>query len=92
LDNPLLQDSFELFLLQNTNLTMKNLKSYLSLLRNITSLSNDWPRVSKIVETIRLSFSCLEIDRFIALDNEAELEKVAAKLFENATFLVGMYK
>ena len=32
---------------------------------------------------------CFEIDRFVPLDNENELEEVAAKLFANGTFLAG---
>lgn len=91
LDNPFYQDSIELFLLQDTNFTIDDIKSYVSMLQRVTSLSNDWKYISGIMNTVKTSFACFDTNRFIAVDNEVELEKLATKLFENATFLVGKY-
>ena len=83
------QDSIQLFALQDSGLSIETLKEYLGILENITSLSNDWVSVSRIMETVKNAFSCFDTDRLIAVENELELEKLASKLFENATFLVG---
>lgn len=59
------------------------------MLENITSLSNDWRGVSRVMETVEATFACFDTNRLVAVDNEVELEKLATKLFENSTFLVG---
>lgn len=40
--------------------------------------------------SIKNSVACFDVNRFVALDSEAELEQVATKLFENGTFLIGL--
>ena len=40
--------------------------------------------------SIKNSVACFDVNRFIALDSEAELEQMATKLFENGTFLIGL--
>ncbi len=45
--------------------------------------------LSLILKTASRMISCFETNRFVALDTEAELEDVAAKLFVNGTFLAG---
>lgn len=52
-------------------------------------MSDDWRHISKIMETVKTTFACFDTNRLIAVENEVELEKLATKLFENATFLVG---
>ncbi len=89
LENPLYQDSIRLFALQDSGLSIETLQEYLGILENITSLSNDWRIVSKVMETVKDTFACFDTNRLVAVENELELEKLATKLFENATFLVG---
>ena len=80
----------ELFLFQDSGVTIQNVKFYLSTLENVTSLSNDWLYISNLLGSFRNVVQCFDTNRFVALDNEAELEKTAAKLFENGTFLIGL--
>ncbi len=91
LDNPFYQDFIQLFLLQDSNLTFADVKMFLSTLENVTALSNDWSYISNMMNSIKNTVACFEVNRFIALDSEAELEKTATKLFSNATFLIGNY-
>jgi hypothetical protein len=91
LDNPFYQDFIQLFLLQDSNLTFADVKMFLSTLENVTALSNDWSYISNMMNSIKNSVACFETNRFIAVENEQELEKTATKLFGNATFLIGKY-
>lgn len=45
--------------------------------------------ISQMLKSVRKMLSCFETNRFVALDTEAELEDVAAKMFTNGTFLAG---
>jgi hypothetical protein len=91
LDNPFFADFLDLFLLQDSSLTIHDVKFYLSTLENVTALSNDWMYISGLLSSFRNVIECFDTNRFMALPNEAELEKTAAKLFENGTFLIGNY-
>ena len=90
LDNPFYQDFIQLFLLQDSNLTLSDVKMFLSTLENVTALSNDWSYISNMLNSVKNSVSCFETNRFVEVANEAELEKTASKLFSNATFLIGL--
>jgi hypothetical protein len=89
LDNPFFADFIDLFLLQDSTLTVTDVKFYLSSLENVTALSNDWMYISGLLTSFRNVVQCFDTNRFLALPNEIELEKTAAKLFENGTFLIG---
>ena len=43
-----------------------------------------------MLSSVKSSFACFEVNRFIAVETEAELEKAASKLYENGTFLIGV--
>jgi hypothetical protein len=90
LDNPFYRDFIELFVLQDSSLTINDIKFYLSTLENVTSLSNDWEYISSLLTSFRNVVECFDTDRFQAVDNEIELERRAAKLFANGTFLIGV--
>ena len=90
LDNPFYQDAIQLFLLQDSSLTFSDIKFFLSTLQNITSLSSNWSNINSMVNDIRKPFSCFEVNRFIEVQSEDELEKQAASLFANGTFLIGI--
>jgi hypothetical protein len=89
LDNPFYQDFIELFLLQDSTLTYSNIRTFLSTLENVTALSNDWSYIGSMMTSIKSTFSCFDVNRFIAVDTEEELEKLAGKLYQNGTFLIG---
>ena len=89
LDNPFYQDALELFVLQDMNFSVEDIKKYLSILTNITAISDNWKQISKIMDTVKNTFSCFDTNRFVAVENEVELEALATQLFKNATFLVG---
>lgn len=90
MDNPFYADVIDLFILQDTNITIADVKFYLSTLENVTSLSNDWSYISGLLGSFRNLVNCFDTDRFLGLNNEPELEQTAAKLFSNGTFLVGL--
>jgi hypothetical protein len=90
LDNPFYRDAIELFILQDTTLTFDDIRMFLSTLENITSLSSDWSYISNMLSSIKSSFACFEVNRFVAVETEADLEKAAAKYYENGTFLIGI--
>lgn len=89
LDNPFYQDFIQLFLLQDSNLKFSDVRFFLETLQNVTSLSNNWSYISNMLTSLKNAVSCFETDRFIALDNEKDLERTATQLFNNATFLIG---
>lgn len=91
LDNPFYQDFIELFLLQDSTLTYSNIRTFLSTLENVTALSNDWSYIGSMMTSIKSTFSCFDVNRFIAVNTEEELEKLAGKLYENGTFLIGIF-
>ena len=43
-----------------------------------------------MVNDVKRTFSCFEVNRFVEVASEEELEKQAAKLFANGTFLIGI--
>lgn len=90
LDNPFYQDFIQLFLLQDTSLTITDIKTYLMMLEGVTSLSNDWSFLSTVLGAFRDTFSCFEVDRFVPFDNEAQLVKDAYKFFNNGTFMIAI--
>jgi len=90
LDNPFYQDFIQLFLLQDSSLTYSDIRMFLSTLENVTSLSNNWSYISSMMSSIKNAFSCFEVNRFVAVENEQELENLASKLFQNGTFFLGM--
>ena len=63
---------------------------FLVTLENVTSLNDDWSYTSSLVSSLKDAFSCFEIDRFVAFENEADLEKEAFNFFNNGTLLVGL--
>ena len=89
LDNPFYQDFIKLFLLQDSDLKFSDVKFFLSTLQNVTSMSNNWSYISSLLNSLKNAVSCFETDRFIALNNEKDLERTATQLFKNATFLIG---
>lgn len=76
--------------MQDSTLTYDDLRFFLSTLENITALSDNWSYISSMMTTLKNSMSCFDVNRFIAVSSEAELETTAAKLFENGTFLMGL--
>ncbi len=54
-------------------------------------MSKNWNGIGDILKMARDGVSCFETDRFIAVDTEAELEDLAAKLFANQTFFAGNF-
>ncbi|CAF0899716.1 unnamed protein product, partial [Brachionus calyciflorus] len=90
LDNPFYQDFIQLFLLQDSTLTLSDIKMFLTTLENVTSMSDDWGYTSSLISTIKDAFSCFEVDRFVAYETEADLERDALKYFNNGTFLIGI--
>lgn len=90
LDNPFYQDFIQLFLLQDSTLTISDVKNYLVLLESITALKNDWSYYGGLLGTFKNVFSCFEVDRFVAVETETELEQQAAQLFSNGTLLIGI--
>jgi hypothetical protein len=89
LDNPFYQDFIQLFLLQDSNLKFSDIRFFLETLKNVTSMSNNWSYISSMLTSLKNAVSCFEVNRFIALDNEKDLERTATQLFNNATFLIG---
>lgn len=90
LDNPFYQDFIQLFLLQDTRLTIADLKTYLLILEGVTSLSNDWSFLSAVLGAFKDTFACFETNRFVSFDTEADLVKEAYNFFNNGTFLIGL--
>ena len=90
LDNPFYQDFIQLFLLQDTSLTIADIRTYMLVLETVTSLSNDWSFLSSVLGAFRDTFACFEVDRFVAFDTEAQLVKDAYKFFNNGTFMIGL--
>nr|QNH67915.1 ATP-binding cassette transporter subfamily A member 1-like protein X3 [Brachionus plicatilis] len=90
LDNPFYQDFIQLFLLQDSTLTLSDIKMFLVTLENVTSMNDDWTYTSSLVSSLKDAFSCFEIDRFVAFENEADLEKEALTFFNNGTLLMGL--
>jgi hypothetical protein len=90
LDNPFYQDFIQLFLLQDSTLTIADIKHYLLVLENLAALSSDWSYYSNILGTFRDVFSCFEVDRFVSFETEAELERAAPSYFDNGKFLIGI--
>jgi hypothetical protein len=89
-ENQFYQDFIQLFLLQKTQINFEDVRNFITVLHNITSLSDNWNSLSSTLKTASRMISCFETNRFVALDTEAELEDVAAKLFANGTFLAGI--
>ncbi len=90
LDNPFYQDAIQLFLLQDSTLTFSDVRFFLATLQNVTSLSSNWSVISNMVNDVKKPFSCFEVNRFVEVSSEADLETQAAKLFENGTFFMGI--
>nr|UOU03310.1 ATP-binding cassette subfamily A1-like 3 [Brachionus rubens] len=90
LDNPFYQDFIQLFLLQDSNFTLSDIKMFLTTIENVTSMSDDWTYTSSLITSVKSAFSCFDVDRFIGYETEADLEKDAQKFFNNATFLIGI--
>lgn len=90
LDNPFYQDFIQLFLLQDTSITIAEIKTYLMMLEGVTSLSNDWTFLSTVLGAFRDTFACFEVDRFVPFDTEAQLVKEAYNFFNNGTFMIGL--
>jgi hypothetical protein len=91
-ENQFYQDFIQLFLLQQTQINFEDLRNFISALNNITSYSDNWKNLSSLLKTASRMIGCFEVDRFVPLENENELEEVAAKLFANGTFLAGNLK
>jgi hypothetical protein len=90
LDNPFYQDFIQLFLLQDTKLTIGDIRTYLMVLETVTNLSKDWSFLSNILGAFRDTFACFEVNRFVAFETEEQLVKDAYKFFNNGTFLIGL--
>jgi predicted ATP-grasp superfamily ATP-dependent carboligase len=89
LENPFYQDFIQVFLLQDSSLKFEDIQMFLTTLERITSLSNDWSYISDMMNTIRDTLACFDLNRFVAVNNETELENLATKMFTNGTFLAG---
>jgi hypothetical protein len=89
LENPFYQDFIQVFLLQDSNLKFEDIRMFLTTLERVTALSNDWSYISEMMNTIRDTLACFDLNRFVAVNNETELENLALKLFMNGTFLAG---
>lgn len=90
LENQFYQDFIQIILLQQDQINLNDIKTFIYTLHNITSLSNNWLHISDLMKTARNVISCFEIDRFIAVDSENELVDLAEEFFANGSFLAGL--